>query len=125
PATARAAAMPDPILKRSNISVSFEGRRVVDDVSLTLHQGEIITLIGPNGAGKSTLLRVALGLLRPDSGQVRRAPGLRIGYMPQRLAVDRSLPLTVNRCLALGGANGERIAGALTEVGVSHLGEQP
>jgi zinc transport system ATP-binding protein len=117
--------MRDPILKLSDIVVTFDGRRVVDKVSLTLDQGQIITLIGPNGAGKSTLLRVALGLLRPDSGHVQRAPGLRVGYMPQRLAVDRSLPLTVGRFLALGGAGTEQIAAALGEVAVVHLAGQP
>ena len=60
-----------------------------------------MTVVGPNGSGKSTLLRLLIGAERPDAGRVTRAPGLRIGYVPQKLAVDATLPMTVDRFLGL------------------------
>ncbi|MGQ7116284.1 ATP-binding cassette domain-containing protein, partial [Escherichia sp. TWPC-MK] len=57
--------------------------------------GKILTLLGPNGAGKSTLVRVVLGLVTPDEGVIKRNGKLRIGYVPQKLYLDTTLPLTV------------------------------
>jgi len=90
-----------PLVEASGIVVRFGGRTTLDRIDLAVHRGEIVTLIGPNGSGKTTLVRVVLGLLAPDAGNVRRPPGLRIGYVPQRLAVERTLPLTVRRFLDL------------------------
>ncbi len=75
----------------------FGQRRVLSDVSLELKHGKILTLLGPNGAGKSTLVRVVLGLVTPDEGVIKRNGKLRIGYVPQKLYLDTTLPLTVNR----------------------------
>ncbi len=93
---------PEILLSASDISVSLHGRQILDRVSLTVERGRIVTLIGPNGAGKTTLVRILLGLLKPDTGRVTRKPGIRIGYMPQRLAPSDNLPLTVRRFLDLG-----------------------
>ncbi len=93
------------------------GRLVIlDDVSLAIHRGEIVTLIGPNGSGKTSLLKVLLGLLR-CRGTVTRQKGLKIGYVPQQFAPDLSLPITVNRFLDLfaGKAAGRA---ALARVGI-------
>jgi zinc transport system ATP-binding protein len=95
-------------------------------VSLAVRKGEIVTLIGPNGAGKTTLVRVILGLLRPSRGNVFRAPGLRLGYMPQRLDLDHTLPLPVTHFLALGGqASRDSMWRILDEVGAPHLLDRP
>lgn len=81
-----------------------------------------MTVIGPNGAGKTTLLRVLLGLLRPDGGTVDRRPGLRIGYLPQRMPIDPVLPLAVGRLMTLTRPAGRAaVCEALTETGVGHL----
>ena len=80
----------------------FGDKEVLQDISLTLKAGEIVTLIGPNGAGKSTLLKLLLKLLEPTSGQVKHRPNLRIGFMPQKIQLDESLPLSVMRFLQLG-----------------------
>ncbi len=102
------------------------GKAVLSDVGLTARAGEIVTLIGPNGSGKTTLVRVVLGLLRPDRGRVYLRPETRVGYMPQRVVVERTLPLTVARFLALGarGAGG-RLGAVLGEVGAAGLGARP
>ncbi|MFV3073870.1 zinc ABC transporter ATP-binding protein ZnuC [Niveispirillum fermenti] len=113
--------MSTPLLKAEGLSLSRAGRAVLDDVSLTVSAGEIVTLIGPNGAGKTSLVKLCLGLLPPTAGRVERRPGLRIGYMPQRLSVDATLPLTVRRFLSLWSRSGEaEMRGTLAEVGASH-----
>ena len=75
---------------------------MLQDISLKIHSGEIVTLIGPNGAGKSTLLKILLGLIKPTQGQVQRKKGLQLGFMPQKIQVDPTLPLTVRKFLELG-----------------------
>lgn len=72
-------------------------------MSLAIAPREIITIVGPNGAGKTTLLNCLLGLETPDHGSVKRAPGLRIGYVPQHFKPEPSLPLTVRSFLQLYG----------------------
>ncbi len=84
--------------------VTRSGRRILDNVDFSIDRGEIVTLIGPNGAGKSTLVKVALGLERMDSGVIWRAPGLKVGYQPQKYSLDPALPLTVRRLVTLNTA---------------------
>jgi zinc transport system ATP-binding protein len=109
-----------PLLALRGVSVDLGDARVLDRVDLAVAAGEIVTLIGPNGAGKTTLLRVALGLLKPQSGEVRLEPRLRIGYMPQRLAVDPALPLSVGRFLAMAAPDAAaRVEAALARVGAA------
>ncbi len=125
-----AAARPGRVLaKLDAVAVTFDGRSVLHDVSLAVHSGEIVTLIGPNGSGKTTLLRVLLGLLEPNAGSVMRKTGLTIGYVPQQLHVEPTLPLTVGRFLSLCAPRTARrdatLEGALAEVGVDGLLESP
>ena len=109
-----------PLIAADGVGVRLAGRAVLHAVDLAIHAGEIVTLVGPNGSGKSTLLRVLIGALRPDTGRARRAPGLRIGYVPQRLAVDRALPMTLARFLDLPHPQGrDRREAALARVGLS------
>ena len=90
-----------PLLSADRLSVRLDGHDVLTDISMQVRGGEIVTILGPNGSGKSTLLRAMLGILPPASGRVSRRPGLVIGYVPQRLAIDRTLPMTVRRFLSL------------------------
>ena len=97
-------------------------RRILHDVNLDIAPGEIVTIVGPNGSGKSTLLRIMIGALSPAAGTVTRKPGLRIGYVPQSLATDPTLPLTVRRFLGLPRWVDDATADeALTGAGVADL----
>ncbi|MDN3235148.1 zinc ABC transporter ATP-binding protein ZnuC [Pseudomonas sp. WAC2] len=118
--------MSDALIQLSDVGVRFSGQNILDQVNLTLTRGEIVTLIGPNGAGKTTLVRTVLGLLKPDTGSVWRQPRLTIGYMPQKLHVDATLPLSVLRFLRLvPGVDRTSAASALAEVGADHLLDNP
>ncbi len=119
--TSRVRAMSEPLLSARRIGVRLGGRTILQGADLTLETGKIVTLIGPNGAGKTTLVRCVLGLMQPDEGQIQRRSGLRIGYMPQKLHIDASLPLTVKRFLTLGGAPRLPLAEVLALTGIEAL----
>ena len=114
------------VLETRGLTKEFRGFTAVDSVDLKVRQGHIHALIGPNGAGKTTLVRAVLGLLKPDRGQVWRKPKLRVGYMPQKLHVDPTLPLSVLRFLRLvPGVDRARALAALGEVGAEHVIDSP
>ena len=113
----------EPLVACDGLGVDGDGGALLRDVNLEIRAGEVVTVVGPNGGGKTTLLRALCGALRPSAGSIRRRADLRVGFMPQKLAVDRTLPLTVADFLALGapaaGAS-ERIE-ALSRLGVERL----
>jgi zinc transport system ATP-binding protein len=112
------------MIRASGLTFHADGKRVIDHVDIAIGAGEIVTVIGPNGAGKTTLARLLLGLLKPDAGEIWRRPGLRVGYVPQRFAVDRTIPLTVRRFLTLSHAAGRAATdAALAEVGAGRLAD--
>ena len=116
----------EALIEVRGASVHHNGHATLDNVDLAVCAGEIVTLIGPNGSGKTTLVKVALGLTKVDAGGVHRKSGVRIGYMPQHLTVDLTLPLTVRRFLSLREAGSERDAlDALAEVGVEYVIDNP
>ncbi len=111
--------MAEPLLTASGLALRDGAKGILHEVDLEITPSEIVTIVGPNGSGKTTLLRLLIGALRPSAGQIRRHTDLRIGYTPQRLALDRTLPLTVDRFLALGeAASTERRRDVLLKVGV-------
>lgn len=87
--------MTNALIEVDSVSYSIGDKVVLDDISFKIHRGEIITMIGPNGSGKTTLVKIILGLLRSNSGTVRKQEGLKAGYAPQYLGIDGYLPLTV------------------------------
>lgn len=97
-----------PVLEVDEVGVAFSGRPILDRVSFEIRQGEFTGLIGSNGVGKTTLLKVILGLLRPDSGEVRvlGAPRSRrtqsLGYVPQKVILDPDVPIRARDLVALG-----------------------
>jgi zinc transport system ATP-binding protein len=100
------------------------GRWLVRGVDLAVEPGEIVTLIGPNGSGKSTTAKMVLGILAPDEGTAMRKAGIAASYVPQKLAIDWTLPLTVERFMALTSRPGRtEIAEALGATGAGHLGK--
>jgi zinc transport system ATP-binding protein len=94
----------------------------VRGVDVSVHAGEIVTLIGPNGSGKSTTAKMALRVLQPSEGKVEQRAGLKVSYVPQKLAVDWTLPLRVDDLMTLTQhVSNTEISGALESTGAGHL----
>lgn len=115
----------EALIVLKGVSKAFADRNVLQDIDLNLGPGRIVTLIGPNGAGKTTLVKIVLGLLKPDTGRVICSDNLRVGYMPQKLHIDPTLPLRVDRFLRFANADLSACQAALARVGVPHLLKQP
>ncbi len=112
----------DILLRLENAGIERNGRWLVRNIDLTLHKGEIVTLIGPNGSGKSTTAKMALGIHKPDEGAVKREKSLTIGYVPQKISIDPSLPLTVERMIRMTAPiRTEAIEAALELAGIPQL----
>lgn len=94
------------LLRLEHASFGYEGRPILAGVDLTVGPGEFLGIVGPNGSGKTTLFRGLLGLLRPLSGRVQRAPAS-VGYVPQREGLDALFPLRVDEVVCMG-AGGRR-----------------
>ena len=90
-----------PLIEVTGLSVRLGGTDVLESVDLTVRSREIVTLIGPNGSGKTTLVRAVLGLQEPSAGRASRRAGLRVGYVPQQVHIEDTMPLTVRRFLTL------------------------
>jgi zinc transport system ATP-binding protein len=116
---------PPPLLLSRALSARAGDRTLFEGLSLTVRRGELVVLTGPNGSGKSTLLRILLGLVPPATGEVTRAPGLRVGYVPQLDPGDPGLPFPARTvvaqglAVAAGGgvARSERVRAALSRTG--------
>jgi manganese/iron transport system ATP-binding protein len=96
-----------PILDVRKVSVRYNGRQALQDITFHLHPGERIAVVGPNGAGKSTLFKVVSGVLSPTSGEVTifgSQPGRHvcIAYIPQRSQVDWNFPVSVADVVMMG-----------------------
>jgi zinc transport system ATP-binding protein len=110
------------LVEVTGAGVRRDGRWLVEGIDLAIHRGEIVTLIGPNGSGKSTTAKLVTGVIRPSVGSVMRDTNLRIGYVPQKLSIDWTLPLTVKRLMTLTASHGPaEVAAAIEAVGIPHL----
>lgn len=96
-----------PILDVAHLTIRYNGRDALENITFHLHEGERVAVVGPNGAGKSTLFKVVAGVLQPTSGDVKIFGSLPnkhvcIGYIPQRSQVDWSFPVTVSDVVMMG-----------------------
>ena len=110
------------LVQVDNLSVRYGAKTVLSNVSLRVDAGEIVTIVGPNGSGKTSLLRAIIGAVKPVQGTVTQGSGVKIGYVPQKLHIDETLPITVSRFLKLpGGVTVAQINQALIQAGVPDL----
>jgi zinc transport system ATP-binding protein len=91
----------DTLVALDNAGLSISNKWLVREVTMKVNAGEIVTLIGPNGSGKSTTAKMALGIMAPSEGSVYRCENARVSYVPQRLSIDWTMPLDVNRFISL------------------------
>ena len=98
------------LIEVQNLCVGYGNKEVLRNVNLSLNKNEIVTIVGPNGSGKTTLFKSIIGSTPISSGKVLIRPNLKIGYVPQVLNIDRSLPLTVERFLSLENRRHKREA---------------
>lgn len=113
------------VITAHSISVKLGANTVLHDVSVTINAAEIVTIVGPNGSGKSTFLRALIGAVPLAKGHISRAPDLRIGYVPQKLAIDATMPITVRRFLGLPRRISADVAnGALARADVAGLADR-
>ncbi|AKH68181.1 ATPase component of Mn/Zn ABC-type transporter [Spongiibacter sp. IMCC21906] len=117
--------MTPPLLQLEHLTLKQGRQLLLDNIDLSLHAAEIMTVIGPNGAGKTTLIKAALGLIKLNAGNIIRAKGLRIGYMPQRLSLNPLMPVSVERFLAMSCRGEADINRALAQTNITHLRKSP
>ena len=128
--------MTAPLVKFEHATLGYGRRVVLSDLSFDIPPGDFLGLVGPNGAGKTTILRAILGSLKPMSGSVTIALGLRFGYVPQRDSVDYNFPLKVTDVVMMGRydrigvgrrptrEDRQRAIDALDHVGIADLAER-
>ena len=110
------------LVQVEGLSVRYGARTALSRVSLRVEPSEIVTIVGPNGSGKTSLLRAIIGAIKPFQGRVVQESSLKIGYVPQKLHIDETLPITVSRFLKLsGGVTAADIDYTLTQAGVPEL----
>ena len=113
------------LIKLTNAGVRKNRNWLVRGVTMSVHSGEIVTLIGPNGSGKTTTAKMALGLLGLNEGTTSRKNNLRIGYVPQKLQIDWTVPIKVKRFISLTKKISDKeIEFALSLTNTSHLSDK-
>lgn len=125
----------DTLVRLAGVTFRFGRDAVLDGIDLEIGPEQFTAIVGPSGSGKTTLLRVVLGTLEPSSGSVRRASGLRLGYVPQVETVDWNFPVTVAQCVLMARTRGrvgpwasraERrdATSVLERLGIGHLADR-
>ncbi len=114
------------LLKGRDIGVKRSNRWIIRYIDVDIYRGKLVSVCGANGAGKSTFLKSILGLIEIDEGEVERARSIKTGYVPQRLTMSPTLPLTLRRLITLTGHYpAQEIDHALSAVGLDRLGNPP
>ena len=115
-----------PILTAHNIGVRRGERWIIRHVNFSIKPKELVHLVGANGAGKSTCMKAILGLIDINEGGVERKPSLEVGYVPQRLAISPTMPLSMRRMVRLtGDFTDDAVDNALATVKLERLGDPP
>lgn len=120
-----------------NVSIGYQGKSILEGISLSIERGTIIGVIGPNGGGKSTFVKTILGLIPTVSGSVRYPDGITFGYVPQSPLLDRIFPLSVAEIVTMGtysyvpflknpgSEEMGKVRNAVEKVGIKHLMHRP
>ena len=109
------------LVQLENVGVFQNNKWLVEDVSLNVEKGKIVTLIGPNGSGKTTTAKIALGIHKNIKGKVKKFTD-KIGYVPQKISIDWTLPIRVTDFMQLThNLNENEIENALNLTGVKNL----
>ncbi|MDG2355710.1 MAG: metal ABC transporter ATP-binding protein [Paracoccaceae bacterium] len=110
------------LIEITNLNVRYGSKPVLQNMNLSLADGEIVTIVGPNGSGKTTLFKAIIGTAPISTGKVKLRSNLKIGYVPQQLIIDQSLPITVERFLKVAQkTNANALEKALNLVGVEDI----
>ena len=110
------------LIEITDLSIRYGSKLVLQNINLSLADGEIVTIVGPNGSGKTTLFKAIIGTAPISAGKVKIKPNLKIGYVPQQLIIDKTLPITVERFLKVAQkTNVKTLANAMNLVGTEDL----
>lgn len=108
------------VISTQNIGYNISSKSILEDISITISQGEYVGLIGPNGAGKTSLIKILLGLVKPTSGSVQKAKDMKIGYVSQSTMLSSVIPLSVKEMLSFSGITQiSKLIKALQRVGLN------
>ncbi len=123
-------------LRCKNLTLSYEGKRVLSNLSFAVSKGDYLCIVGENGSGKSTLIKALLGLKKPAEGTIELAEGLKhtkIGYLPQQTPAQKDFPASVSEVVLSGCLNScglfpfyrkshkQKAARAMNSLGIYHL----
>jgi ABC-type Mn2+/Zn2+ transport system ATPase subunit len=113
----------EPLFAADRVTIGYR-RPLLEGISFAIGRGDYWGVFGPNGAGKTTLIKTLLGVVKPLAGQIRRAPGVHLGYVPQLTSLRESLPLSVRQVVELGALDMKEsrpVSEVLERVGLAHL----
>lgn len=105
------------ILKVEDLSVEFDGQKILENINFSVNRGDVMAVVGPNGSGKTVMFRALLGLIS-HAGKITWQKDIKIGYVPQRLTIERGMPLAVREFLSLKSDSFKDILAALGWVGI-------
>jgi zinc transport system ATP-binding protein len=108
--------MSQKILEVKDLGVSFDDNKILNNIRFSVEKGEVLAVVGPNGSGKSVLLRALLDLI-PYQGEVSWKPDIKIGYVPQKVSIEKDLPLSVREFLGFKDDDLENMIKILKSLG--------
>ncbi|MBN9565552.1 MAG: metal ABC transporter ATP-binding protein [Alphaproteobacteria bacterium] len=111
------------LINIENLDLELSGKTILFNINMAIGKGEFISLIGPNGAGKTSLLKIMIGQIQPTRGTIRKTNGLRIGYVPQKINLNPTLPMSVMRFMSLFTNDTGAIFQSLTQVSANKLAD--